>query len=248
MYVHSSHFSSLFFEFPLQLLSPTVILPLGILVPIIATKVWHNSPLKQFMTAYKLRVTLVPMVDVLLLLTLQRGKPASAGGLLAFWSVLVLSTALQAIVSSLQFNAQMSFFAHRVDPAIGGSYMTLLNTAANLGGTWPAPLVMWLVSVLSRNPHCTVDAVTRQEVCTSKGRDPFFVLQLAFSALGCLWILLMGRRVEHLSELPDDAWRTHILDKEYKAYDEEALESVDVELPASDSSGQPWQRKESKAE
>jgi PAT family acetyl-CoA transporter-like MFS transporter 1 len=111
------------------LLSPTVILPLGILVPIIATKIWHGHPLcGQFMTAYKFRVTLAPILDVLLLLTLQRGKPSSTSGLILFWSILILSTACQAIVNSLQFNAQMTFFAHRVDPAIGGSYMTLLNT------------------------------------------------------------------------------------------------------------------------
>lgn len=103
------------------------------MVPIIATKIWHNTPLAQFMTAYKLRVTLVPLLDVLMLLALQHGKPNSTIGLAGFWSLIVLSTACSAIVNSMQFNAQMSFFAKRVDPAIGGSYMTLLNTAANLG-------------------------------------------------------------------------------------------------------------------
>lgn len=117
------------------LLSPTVILPLGIIVPIIATRIWHGHPLcGQFMTAYRIRVTLVPLLDALMLLTLRRGRPATKQGLIGWWSVIILSTAAQAIVSSLQFNAQMTFFAHRVDPAIGGSYMTLLNTAANLGG------------------------------------------------------------------------------------------------------------------
>ena len=35
----------------------------------------------------------------------------------------------------LQFVAQMSFFAKISDPSIGGTYMTLLNTIANLGDT-----------------------------------------------------------------------------------------------------------------
>ena len=110
-----------------------MILPLGIIVPIIATKIWHNTPLQLFMTAYKLRVTLVPIFDVLMLLALKRGKPSTVAGLAGFWGIIVLATACSAIVNSMQFNAQMSFFAKRVDPAIGGSYMTLLNTAANLG-------------------------------------------------------------------------------------------------------------------
>lgn len=227
------------------LLNPTVILPLAILVPIVATKIWHGHPLRQFMTAYRFRVTLTPLLDVIMLYVLKHGKPKSAVGMLFFWSILILSTAGQAIVSSLQFNAQMTFFAQRVDPAIGGSYMTLLNTAANLGGTWPSSFVMWMVGQLTQDPEChhevVIDAETGQRhngpVC-SGGRDPYFVLQVVFSLLGILWIAILGKRVKHVADLPDDAWKTHLLDEESaipdnRTSDEEAsslLRSVDVEL------------------
>jgi len=39
-----------------------------------------------------------------------------------FWATVVASTALFSIADSMQFNAQMTFFAQRVDPAIGGTY------------------------------------------------------------------------------------------------------------------------------
>jgi len=221
------------------LLSPTVILPLGILVPIVATKLWHGHPLRQFMTAYKLRVTLVPLLDVLMLMSLQRARPQTAVGTLLFWIPIVFSTALQAIVNSLQFNAQMTFFAHRVDPAIGGSYMTLLNTAANLGGTWPASFVMWLTGMLTRDPECIVDVATGAQVCTP-GRDPYLLLQGVFSVLGCVWIMALGNRVRRVAELPDDAWRTHLLDKE-DVDEESLLTSVDVELAES---ANRWEPKE----
>ena len=211
------------------LLSPTVILPLGILVPIVATKIWHGHPFRQFMSAYKVRVTLTPLVDVLLLWMLQQrgSKPTTPGGILIFWGVLILSTALQAIVNSLQFNAQMTFFAHRVDPAIGGSYMTLLNTAANLGGTWPASMVLWMVGRLTEAPMCRTIAdgsivknangsgsSTLPDVVCTGGRDPYFILQLVLSGLGCLWIATLGGKVKQLAALPDEAWRTHLLDDE----------------------------------
>jgi MFS transporter, PAT family, solute carrier family 33 (acetyl-CoA transportor), member 1 len=182
------------------------------------------------MTAYKLRVKLVPILDVMMLLALQKGKPKSMSGLMSYWSLIVLSTALQATVNSMQFNAQMTFFAKRVDPAIGGSYMTLLNTAANLGGTWPASFVMWLMGVLSRDPICTTDVVTGMETC-SEGSEPFFYLQLVFSILGMVWIACLGKRVRWVEHLPDEAWRTHVLDGKVTSSDEEALlSSVDVEL------------------
>jgi MFS transporter, PAT family, solute carrier family 33 (acetyl-CoA transportor), member 1 len=186
------------------------------------------------MSAYKIRTTLVPFVDMMMLFALRKSgggiisgsSSSSSSGTYILWGLIIVSTILQTIVSSLQFNAQMTFFAKRVDPAIGGSYMTLLNTAANLGGTWPASVTMWLVSKLG-NPQqqqdqqkCTIDPVTGKESCitTSKeqqqhlllGHDPFFRLQVLFSILGCLWIVFMSKRVQQLSDLPDDAWRTQL--------------------------------------
>jgi len=197
------------------LLSPTIILPLGILVPIIGTKIWQGHPLKQFMFAYKFRVTFVALVDVLMLLAVRSfrgGNTILVGGetmsRLIFWGLLIASTALQATVHSLQFNAQMTFFAHRVDPAIGGSYMTLLNTFGNLGGTWPSSVIMYMIGQFTIPPDCSVGE-DGSEVCTG-GRDAYFPMQLVLSTLGCIWIFVMGKRVQHIAELPDDAWRTHI--------------------------------------
>eukprot|EP00977_Amphora_coffeiformis_P018151 scaffold6242_cov168-Amphora_coffeaeformis.AAC.3 len=205
------------------MLSPTVILPLGILVPIIATRIWHGQALKQFMNGYWFRVTLVPLLDLWMLHVLKKSQHHHRS--LVFWIAVVASTALQATVSSLQFNAQMTFFASRVDPLIGGSYMTLLNTAANLGGTYPASLVMWLLGAMSKEPVCT--GTGDKKICAG-GRDPFVGLQIAFMAAGCLWIAVFQRRVQNLERLPDEAWRTH-LDEEAPASNG-YLQAVDVEL------------------
>lgn len=158
------------------------------------------------------------LVDALMLLAVRsfRGGNLILGGEATsraiFWGLLIASTAFQATVQSMQFNSQMTFFAHRVDPAIGGSYMTLLNTFANLGGTWPSSFIMYLIGQYTVPPDCAVgdDGV---EVCTG-GRDAYFPLQMVLSALGCLWIFFMGKRVQHVAELPDDAWRTHIGESE----------------------------------
>ena len=189
------------------LLSPTLILPLGILVPLVASKIWHSAPLRQFMRAYEWRITLVPLLDVFMLRLLRTGKSHNTS---IFWAAVIASTAGQAITSSLQFNAQMTFFASRVDPAIGGSYMTLLNTAANLGGTWPASFVMKLLGWLT--PDGSSDST---ETSSSWfGGDPYELVQTIFTVLGLLWVLFLGPVVRRLAALPDDAWRTHLLDDE----------------------------------
>jgi MFS transporter, PAT family, solute carrier family 33 (acetyl-CoA transportor), member 1 len=194
------------------LLSPTIILPLGILVPILAMKVWHGHPLRQFMTAFKFRVTVVPLLDVLMLYFLRRQR--SGTGSSSWWilclPLIVLSMVAQAVVQSLQFNSQMTFFAHRVDPAIGGSCMTLLNTATNLGGSWPSSFVLWLISRLSNNQCDTNGPSTGKSACW----DPYFAVQAVFIVLGLAWIAMFGRRVPHVAQLPDSAWRTHLLPDE----------------------------------
>ena len=56
----------------------------------------------------------------------------------------MLKFGLQA-VSSLMFSSQMEFFAKLSadNPAFGGTYMTLLNTLANVGAKWPPSLALW---------------------------------------------------------------------------------------------------------
>eukprot|EP00536_Pseudo-nitzschia_multiseries_P006560 jgi/Psemu1/239478/estExt_Genewise1.C_1420008 len=190
-------------------LSPTIILPLGILVPLAASKIWHMAPLQQFMRAYELRVTLIPLLDILMLRILRSGQPHNTP---FFWGAVIASTAGQAICNSLQFNAQMTFFASRVDPAIGGSYMTLLNTMANLGGTWPASFVMKLLGWLTPHGASSSAESTTSGVSSWFGGDPYELVQTIFSVLGVVWILLLGPVVRRLATLPDDSWRTHLLD------------------------------------
>lgn len=53
--------------------------------------------------------------------------------------------------------AQMAFFNRISDPKLGGTYMTLLNTVANLGTDWPHTLVLYTVDYIGIN------------MCTAKG-------------------------------------------------------------------------------
>ena len=45
--------------------------------------------------------------------------------------------------------AQVAFSARISDPTIGGTYMTMLNSIANLGRRWPNALMLWAVDHLT---------------------------------------------------------------------------------------------------
>ena len=46
------------------------------------------------------------------------------------------------IFSTVMFVSASAFYTQIADPVIGGTYLTLLNTVSNLGGTWPRYFVL----------------------------------------------------------------------------------------------------------
>jgi hypothetical protein len=55
--------------------------------------------------------------------------------------------------------------------------------------------------------------------------DPYFYLQAVFSAVGIAWLIFFSPKLKHLAALPDDAWRTHLLDDN----DGDKIDLADVE-------------------
>lgn len=73
--------------------------------------------------------------------------------------------------------ASMAFFAKVSDPAVGGTYMTLLNTLSNLGGNWPATAALWFVDSLtyrqcSTDPSNDCSTIAKGKVRVHLGRRP----------------------------------------------------------------------------
>lgn len=79
----------------------------------------------------------------------------------------------------------MAFFAKVSDPAVGGTYMTLLNTLCNLGGNWPATAALWFVDTLTFR-QCSTDyandcsTITEREVCLASFMFLLFYPRLIF--------------------------------------------------------------------
>uniref|UniRef100_A0A182TB03 Major facilitator superfamily associated domain-containing protein n=1 Tax=Anopheles maculatus TaxID=74869 RepID=A0A182TB03_9DIPT len=66
-----------------------------------------------------------------------------------YYILLLTNYGLYQIALYSMFVAVMAFFARISDPAVGGTYMTLLNTLSNLGGNWPTTVVLWLVDYVT---------------------------------------------------------------------------------------------------
>ncbi|RCI09745.1 hypothetical protein L249_3934 [Ophiocordyceps polyrhachis-furcata BCC 54312] len=131
---------------------------------------------------------------------------------------------LSTFTNTVMFVAISAFHAKVSDPVIGGTYMTLLATVSNLGGTFPRYFVLRLVDALTEatcHPakgaetepfSCAVQAAKEQ--CEKAGgrcevlRDGYHavnVLCVAFGVVTFFWYI--RPKVMHLQALPLRAWR-----------------------------------------
>ena len=68
---------------------------------------------------------------------------------LGFYFFAILTWIVSTIIGTGFFVAQMAFFAKVSPKDIGGTYMTLLNTFANLGSMWVTPFAFQSVDFLT---------------------------------------------------------------------------------------------------
>ncbi|KAI0017920.1 acetyl-CoA transporter 1 [Xylariomycetidae sp. FL0641] len=154
----------------------------------------------------------------------------SSGYLLLVIGEHVFST----FTSTVMFVAVSAFHARVADPVIGGTYMTLLATVSNLGGTFPKYFVLKLVDAFTEAtchpPNAKIDVSTlksplvtqpfscaiqaERERCENGGgtceilHDGFYIVNVLCVAVGLLTFFLYVRpKVLHLQGLPMRAWR-----------------------------------------
>lgn len=122
-----------------------IYLPVEVLLPFVISKFTSGPrPMTLWIYAYPVRLMLGLVYAVV---TAIAPEPETLDAVPPMWYyVLAISVGvLHRMTSITMFVAQMAFSARIADPAIGGTYMTLLNTAANFGWTWLASPIMVLM-------------------------------------------------------------------------------------------------------
>ncbi|KAG8534137.1 uncharacterized protein KY384_000981 [Bacidia gigantensis] len=129
--------------------------------------------------------------------------------------------------STVMFVAISAFHAKIADPVIGGTYMTLLATVSNLGGTFPRFFILKLVDYFTQ-ATCTPPADVKkplslpascvtesdQKQCKDGGgtcvidRDGYYITNIVCVAVGIVTFLFYIRPAAmRLQALPLRAWR-----------------------------------------
>eukprot|EP00802_Teleaulax_amphioxeia_P014880 Tamp_14959.p1 GENE.Tamp_14959~~Tamp_14959.p1 ORF type:complete len:224 (+),score=24.80 Tamp_14959:86-757(+) len=174
--------------------------PIALVLPAVISKYTSSPrPLGPFLQAMPTRIAMNLVFSGIILAIPANTSTATegAGGGLStlLWGLILVCFFASQVVQNVMFVAQMAFFAKVADPALGGTYMTLLNTFANLGAKWPSTLVLSLIDVT------TVPGVV----------DGYHVLNVVCTVVGVVWYYIMAPTVARLDALPISRW--HMIER-----------------------------------
>ncbi|RWS09377.1 acetyl-coenzyme A transporter-like protein [Dinothrombium tinctorium] len=191
--------------------------PLQIILPLVISKYTSGPrPLDIFLKAYPYRLFLGIIFALLVYWTKLVRNPIDGTFPLYYYVIILLAYALHQVTLYSMFVALMAFHAKTSDPAIGGTYMTLLNTVTNLGGNWPSTLALYLVdyttfkSCSAGNFYCnkeTTSACIKSGGVCNVTLDGYYVLTAICIILGLFWLKWGKNRVKKIQLLPPSAWK-----------------------------------------
>ncbi|VDM91885.1 unnamed protein product, partial [Onchocerca ochengi] len=194
--------------------------PLQILLPWIVSKyITGPRPLNIFLLAYPYRIFLSGVFAAMIWFTPSLTSREFPTLLYIAW---IIAYCFHQIAIYSMFMSIMAFFAQVSDPAIGGTYMTLLNTLSNLGGNWPVTLILSLTDHFTFKNcfnketktiigSCNIEVLANQ--CTEKGNvcevtvDGYYIAVALCTVVGIFWYKLMFRKIKYFQEIPRKDWR-----------------------------------------
>ncbi|KAJ2161724.1 hypothetical protein GGF46_001228 [Coemansia sp. RSA 552] len=140
-----------------------------------------------------------------------------------YFYVVLLTKVAGSMASTVQFVGMSAFITQIADPVIGGTYMTLLNTLSNFGGTWPVYFIMRAVDyftsatcLLPAGMGQSFDCSTQESSsrCAADGGscnvrwDGYYIVSSACTMLAlALYFSYIRPTVLHLERLPTHLWR-----------------------------------------
>eukprot|EP00210_Caulerpa_lentillifera_P004142 g3948.t1 len=189
----------------------------------------NANALKPFLIGYNCRL----VIAALFTYWISRFPPGVGSWTEApvdFFILGVLGVATS-FIGTLIFTAQGSFFSKISDPAMGGSYLTLLNTISNLGSSLPRFFVFWMMDYFTWRqcqgefeetlfcPSKKNDALGPNP-CTNAGGscviniDGFYIVSYSLIGIGVLLGGFFSRSLLKLQSLPLSSWRKDKISRE----------------------------------
>ena len=137
---------------------------------------------------------------------------ASRGGVVtpAYYSAVLAITILYGLATEcLMFVGMGAFFLNVTSSSVhvAGSYLTLLNTSSNMGGTWHRAIVLWLVDKVTVREDCVLPPDAAHGTNCPIMYDGYYILSLVLIPVSVFVGVYLFRTLRQLGRLPESAWK-----------------------------------------
>ena len=132
-----------------------------------------------------------------------------------YFIMIIIQHLMGSFMNTVQFVGISAFHTRVADPLLGGTYMTLLNTVSNFGGTWPRIIIMYLINWFTTY-RCSDGSIVRgtPDQCLVNSpdailiRDGYYTTNLICVILGIfIYIFVIRPNAQKLQKLPLSSWR-----------------------------------------
>ncbi|EMG45861.1 hypothetical protein SBY92_002267 [Candida maltosa Xu316] len=173
-----------------------------------------KSPLKPWLFGFAGRLVAASLAQMIVYFFPKDGQVSKT-----YFLMIILQHLLGSFMSTIQFVSLCAFHTKIADPAIGGTYMTTLNTLSNYGGTWPRIFIYFLIDKITiskcvmSNGYFMLDSEEAKGQCKYAGgkveivRDGYFYMNAICISLGIIILFWVKRKTTYLQSLPNSAWR-----------------------------------------
>jgi PAT family acetyl-CoA transporter-like MFS transporter 1 len=189
------------------------------------------KPLDLFLKIYPIRLFVTLLLAIWVFYTPLFRDSRTGEYPLSYFGLYILLNGLCSFIFSTMALAKTSFFTVISDKSMGGTYMTLFNTVANIGHVWPQTVALYLIDVFtlkdcvetSKNPLFKLETTRNlsSNTCSSRvdvinclkldGKcltllDAFYGLTYVCVFIGVLWLFKFKRLCVYLQNLPKNSW------------------------------------------
>ncbi|KAI8353563.1 acetyl-coenzyme A transporter 1-domain-containing protein [Mortierella sp. GBAus27b] len=181
---------------------------------------WSSGPrpLKPWLWAF-----FAHLACCVIAMLLVYGFPADGVVTPTYFYLVLITTVTTSFTSTVAFVSMGAFMTVIADPVIGGTYMTLLNTLSNFGGTWPRFFVLEAVDYFTVSTCSVVDSKGEEFACAAEPGKKlcedlggecvlhqdgyYFVSSMCVVIGGLLLFLYVAPTIRYLESLSPKKWR-----------------------------------------
>lgn len=207
-----------------------IFLILNLILPALTGKYFSSSPLSMMQFGLSLKVISCFLVWCLFQLVISE-YANSAQPSISFFIVFITIMGINELSHNITVGAHMTYFAMISDPAIGGTYMTLLNTVTNLGSKWPNIMALYFLPLLTfsqcqdpstglllplENITSINDCSLHKDMCSTSGGkcvttcDGYTVMSFVCLFAGLVWMFATRRALRQLACFKATDWLTNL--------------------------------------